>query len=164
MNGNIYKLEKWLSTHCDNDWEHDDRIIISNIDNPGWLVRISLEGTLLNKCDFSPVKVGDSENKEQKWIDCKKESDYFIGLGSQFMLDEIFDIFFDWSEKNTDTSPWDNKVQSLIERCTLRENESSELAIVRLRQLYAEIEDIPNEHPLKKKLLTLFYSEWNKLF
>ena len=32
----IKRLEKWFFSHCDIDWEHDNRIEIYNLDNPGW--------------------------------------------------------------------------------------------------------------------------------
>ena len=39
------RLEKWFFSHCDNDWEHDNRIEIYNLDNPGWGVKIDLSDT-----------------------------------------------------------------------------------------------------------------------
>lgn len=51
----VKRLEDWFFTHCDNDWEHSNRIEIYNLDNPGWGVKIDLEETLLEEIQFDRV-------------------------------------------------------------------------------------------------------------
>ena len=41
-------LAEWYWYHCDGDWEHDRRIRIGTLDNPGWSVWINLADTELN--------------------------------------------------------------------------------------------------------------------
>jgi immunity protein 53 of polymorphic toxin system len=38
-------LETWFLSQCDGDWEHDARIEISTLDNPGWYLSIDLTAT-----------------------------------------------------------------------------------------------------------------------
>lgn len=38
-------LERWFSSNCDGDWEHQFGIRIESLDNPGWLATVDLTGT-----------------------------------------------------------------------------------------------------------------------
>ncbi len=37
----------WYTSHCDGDWEHEQRIRISTLDNPGWRIWANLSETEL---------------------------------------------------------------------------------------------------------------------
>lgn len=39
-------LEDWYASQCDSDWEHSFGIHIETLDNPGWTLKIDLEGTV----------------------------------------------------------------------------------------------------------------------
>ena len=97
----VKRLEDWFFIHCDNDWEHSNRIEIYNLDNPGWGVKIDLEETLLEEIQFDKVEYGDSEDRTATWLKCYKEEKIFIGLGSYNMLEIILQRFLDWAEFNT---------------------------------------------------------------
>jgi len=56
-------LQSWYQGNCDGDWEHQFGIQIETLDNPGWLVKINLEGTLQEGVDFPAVKIDRSEQK-----------------------------------------------------------------------------------------------------
>lgn len=165
----LVQLEKWFKIHCDDDWEHDERITIYNIDNPGWNVHISLEGTLLEETEFKRIKFGDPEDRENKWLDCFKQGGIYIGLGSWDMLERIIMEFLVWADNNTDTSPWNDKVDELFRRCAeceerICENiENNSESIHELRDIFRKIDDIPNEHKKKRELFDRFYSVWNKI-
>lgn len=47
-------LQGWYMAQCDDDWEHSYGVTIETIDNPGWTVRIDLEGTELATRPFKP--------------------------------------------------------------------------------------------------------------
>ena len=156
----IKRLEKWFFNHCDNDWEHDNKIAIYNLDNPGWRVDIDLAGTLLAGIDFDPIEYGDSEDRDATWIKCVKKDTTYIGLGSYNMLDSILNVFLDWADEKTDTSPWDELVLCLTSEIKHLSKETSEDVVDRLRKIYNEINDIPMEHPQKRDLLNLFDNFW----
>jgi hypothetical protein len=41
------ELQHWFEEQCDGDWDHSYGVQIQNLDNPGWMVQIHLEGTAL---------------------------------------------------------------------------------------------------------------------
>lgn len=43
--GPLSRLERWFAAHCDGDWEHGYGVQIQTTDNPGWLVKIGIDGT-----------------------------------------------------------------------------------------------------------------------
>lgn len=160
----LERLSNWFFKNCDDDWEHSDRISICNIDNPGWRVDISLEDTVLEDVAFERMKYGDPENRYDKWIDCSKNGSVFVGLGSVDKLAEILDVFLDWVEKRTDTTPWDEEVEALFEEIKQATTEENSAAIAKLRKVYYKFYDIPNEHPKKKLLMQEFNRTWNALY
>ena len=38
-------LENWYAEQCNGDWEHEFGVEIGTLDNPGWRVKIDLDGT-----------------------------------------------------------------------------------------------------------------------
>ena len=89
-------LEDWFFSHCDNDWEHNTRIEIYNLDNPGWGVKFDLSETLLEDIQFDSIEYGNSEDRTATWLKCYKQEAVFIGLGSYNMLNTILQRFLDW--------------------------------------------------------------------
>lgn len=156
----VKRLEDWFFIHCDNDWEHSNRIEIYNLDNPGWGVKIDLEETLLEEIQFDKVEYGDSEDRTATWLKCYKEEKIFIGLGSYNMLEIILQRFLDWAEFNTDTTPWDSVVSQLDAEIRLVAKDRSFDAKEHLRNIYKRIADIPVEHPQRKNLLKTFDDAW----
>lgn len=153
----LEQLQNWFNMHCDNDWEHDERVRIRNLDNPGWRVELDVSSTLLENAAFAPVKHGDPEQREGDWIDCEVKDAVFIGMGSWNMLERLLLIFLRWAEDNTDTSAWDGEVKELLHQ--LKQNNT----VDELRTFYRRIDDIPPEHPQKAKLAKSFTAVWNKL-
>jgi hypothetical protein len=88
-------LQKWYHSHCDGDWEHDCRIHISTIDNPGWSVMINLENTELEEKKFNEI---DIEISPDNWLICFIKNRKFEGCGGPVNLPEIFRIFRNWAE------------------------------------------------------------------
>ena len=156
----IKRFENWFFNHCDNDWEHDNKISIYNLDNPGWGVRIDLSGTLLEEVAFDEKEQGNSEDRNATWIKCNKQESVWLGLGSYDMLNSILNVFLDWADANTDTSPWDSLVMRISSEINALSKEKSADIVTRLRNIYAEINEIPTEHPKKRELLNLFNDAW----
>lgn len=153
----LKKLEHWFLLHCDGDWEHSYGITIDTLDNPGWRLAVDLTDTLLEDTDFPSMQLGDSMDKKNLWITCYKENNTFIGIGSIDSLEKMLSIFLDWADCNCDTSTWDATVTDLIEQCEAYND------IEQLRQLYKDIELIPQEHPRKRELMDLFDTKWNTI-
>lgn len=101
MNSDKHNLLKWIQNwyyqFCDGDWEHDERFVIENIDNPGWLVSFNLEGTDCEGKEFEGVRVDKSEHD---WYHCFVREGKFQGAGGPFNLEDILRVFKDWTERS----------------------------------------------------------------
>lgn len=89
-------LQQWYLQYCDGDWEHSERINIHTIDNPGWRVTISLEGT---HCENAFFKNIETENNENDWFHCFLRNGNFEGAGGACNLLDILYVFKDWVEQ-----------------------------------------------------------------
>jgi hypothetical protein len=87
----VERLENWYEAQCDGRWEHQWGIRISTLDNPGWSVRIHLNGTAKADAIFEPVN---SEQSDTNWIRCWKEDTIFEGRGDPRKLKTILEHFF----------------------------------------------------------------------
>ncbi len=91
----ILWLQEWYYSNCDGDWEHDQNILITTIDNPGWAITIKLDGTNLENKHF-PKKI--IENSEFDWYCCRIENTQFLGDGGPYNLMDMIKVFKDWVE------------------------------------------------------------------
>lgn len=88
-------IQTWYAAQCDEYWEHSFSVHIGILDNPGWLVRIDLDDTLLENKAFDQVE---RTGSKQHWIICKVEKSKFIGFGDPGRLEEILGIFLEWAK------------------------------------------------------------------
>ena len=108
MSDELSWLQQWYLAHCDGEWQHGFGVTIETLDNPGWSVRIDLEGTELASTPFEPVKTAVSDTN---WIHCRvterKETTpgrpfppgrQFEGSGGALNLGDIIKIFRTWVE------------------------------------------------------------------
>ena len=87
--------QEWYSNNCDGDWEHNQNIIITTIDNPGWSITIDLFGTVLSDKTFHEVFIEESSNN---WFCCRVVEGKFLGdCGPQNLLN-VIQIFRNWAE------------------------------------------------------------------
>ncbi len=94
----LRRLQDWYMSMCNGDWEHTYGIVISNIDNPGWSIKIELKDTYLYKIPFDEIKV--QKEDEDDWILCKVEDGIFQAYGGPRNLEDLLGIFLDWAESN----------------------------------------------------------------
>jgi NOL1/NOP2/fmu family ribosome biogenesis protein len=97
----IQELQKWYYSQCDGDWEHDFGVCIDTLDNPGWRVRIQLQGTLLEGKPFEAIEL--RMEHERDWMSCKVEDAKFQGHGGPLMLEEIIRAFLSWANAPSKT-------------------------------------------------------------
>ena len=102
------RLGRWLAAHADGDWEHAHGVTIESLDNPGWRVRIDLQGTSLAERPFAPVRRGLADDPQPHaetpfqpdaavWIHCEVREGRFHGAGDLGQLDRILTLFLDWA-------------------------------------------------------------------
>lgn len=92
-------IQDWYKNNCNGYWENMYGIEISNIDNPGWRVKIDLSETSLEKKEFIEVKedLGDDD-----WFVCGVNGNVFDACGDSGKLEKILYIFKEWTEINYD--------------------------------------------------------------
>lgn len=67
-------LEDWYARHCDGDWEHDARIRIRTLDNPGWQLWVNIEGTELSGKVIPRTR---EELSDEDWTDLRCDGSAF---------------------------------------------------------------------------------------
>lgn len=70
MSDLVKRLERLLVSLSDGEWEHGLGITIENLDNPGWLIRIALNGTPFEHLSVEPLM---KERSENDWVHIKTE-------------------------------------------------------------------------------------------
>lgn len=98
----LRRLQAWYAAQCDGVWEHDYGVTIESLDNPGWWVRIQLDGTALAGVPYDGVE---DMAPERDWLHTRVEGTTFHGAGGPDMLEEILRRFLDWA----DASPADGR-------------------------------------------------------
>jgi Immunity protein 53 len=96
MKNNLSLLQDWFYTQCDGDWEHKTAIRISTTDNPGWLLEVDIEGTVLENREFKDFSK--NMESETEWMFCKVEHKKFIAACGSKKLDAILEIFLEWAK------------------------------------------------------------------
>jgi hypothetical protein len=101
----IVWLQEWYTQQCNDSWEHEYGVKIETLDNPGWLVTVDLAGTAMQGVDMEEVHHGETNHigihGKQDWLNCKRESDRFVGAGGPTSLLQICDAFRLWVERST---------------------------------------------------------------
>lgn len=90
----LVMLQDWYVSHCDGDWEHDRRVRLSTIDNPGWSLSIGLMDTELEDRAFSLIE---REVSESDWVRCWIENGTFEGRCGARQLEEMISEFLTWA-------------------------------------------------------------------
>jgi hypothetical protein len=104
----LQRLRAWFEAQCDGEWEHHRGISIQSTDNPGWWVKIDVVGTALEGKPFAPVQRGGARTMDPQppWLHCFLEEGVFNGAGDPTTLEEILEIFLEWTEGHgTPTCP-----------------------------------------------------------
>jgi hypothetical protein len=76
-------IESWYKSQCDGDWEHQFGVEISNIDNPGWQVKIDLAFTELELLNINYELVEKSDND---WYGFTVKDKLYKGVGDPSKL------------------------------------------------------------------------------
>lgn len=90
QNDLLGRLCVWYMKQCDGQWEHEQGINITTVDNPGWRVRINLRGTA---AENSPLEKIVWDRGGSDWLRCFKENGQFVGAGDPSKLPVILEQF-----------------------------------------------------------------------
>lgn len=100
-NRNVSLLEwlmVWYRSMCDGDWEHQNGIRISTIDNPGWSLDVDLSNTYLAGISMPPKMI---ERSDSDWLFVEIEDDTFRARGGIENLSEMMDTFVAFVESHS---------------------------------------------------------------
>ena len=107
LGGELEELQRWYLAQCDGDWEHEYGIDIGNINNPGWLLAIHVEGTDLAGREFERMVI---ERSDGDWFhcwvgvpdrpnaNCVRARAFQAACGPE-NLPEALRIFLDWARR-----------------------------------------------------------------
>jgi hypothetical protein len=101
VDSTLEALQRWYAGHCDGEREHHHGITIQTCDNPGWWVKVDLEGTELSERAFARVAINVDPNgfqQSEPWLCCRVENSVWHGAGDETKLTVILRTFLDWAE------------------------------------------------------------------
>jgi Immunity protein 53 len=101
----LLALQNWFSEHCDGEWEQDCGVNIESLDNPGWMVTISLTDTELESRPFRTInEVPDPDGPDEStgWLHCYTTGDVWHGAGDETKLPVILQAFLSWASSDPD--------------------------------------------------------------
>ncbi len=105
MASTLARIQNWYTSQCDGDWEHGSGVKIESLDNPGWLVKIDLAGTDLERRAFPALAEGLEQREglehpsEIQWHSISVKGNTFEGAGDPSKLEFILTTFLDWAER-----------------------------------------------------------------
>ena len=88
------RLQLWFNSQCNGDWEHGTGIAITTLDNPGWLIKIDLQGSDLEDAEFETFK---ELKSNMEWIHASRTENIVRISCSPENLDKALAIFCDWA-------------------------------------------------------------------
>lgn len=84
----------WYLSHCDGDWEHQCGPEIRTLDNPGWRLKIPLEGTERDGHEFPRLE--HNYDHGTGWFPCWTEDNEFHGAGGPLQLAAMIEVLRSW--------------------------------------------------------------------
>lgn len=95
FNSAFARLEEWYASMCNDSWEHQYGVRITNIDNPGWSLEVDIADSYLSSYEFSPVERQGREDDD--WLFCSVKEQVFVGCCGPRNMRELVCIFLDWA-------------------------------------------------------------------
>jgi len=95
----LSRLQRWFAGRCDGNWEHAEGIKLATLDNPGWSLKVTLQGTGLDHKPFAEVL---RDHNERSWLACRVRDGLFEAFGGPHMLGSMIDVFLEWAEADSD--------------------------------------------------------------
>lgn len=91
----LFLLQRWYLGQCDGEWEHSFGVSIETLDNPGWTLRVELQGSPLEHRAEPSSKV---ERSEHDWVHWRIEGGVFEAACGPTNLNEAILAFLDVAE------------------------------------------------------------------
>jgi hypothetical protein len=105
-------LERWYEAQCRGEWAHDKGVNIQTLDNPGWLMKVDLQGTDLEgrMADALVERSGDPPGEGNgyvggdDWMECVITEGRFVGAGDPRKFRAILRCFRVWAGNTSEPS------------------------------------------------------------
>jgi len=98
-------LQGWYAAQCDGDWEHERGVKIETLDNPGWAIRIDLEGTDLEGQEYPRHE---ADINTHNWVRAWTSDRAFHAACGPANLSEALTLFRSWATTTAaPTSPFE---------------------------------------------------------
>ena len=65
----LKEIQEWFQNQCDGEWEHARRITLESCDNPGWWLKIDLQGTNLENKKFKEIPTSQLLSISLPWLE-----------------------------------------------------------------------------------------------
>ena len=91
----LERFQRWFESQCDDDWEHGNGIRIETLDNPGWFIRIYLEGTDVASKPFTAVEI---DRTDEDWLRLWIEDEVWTAATGPLNLSEALASFLAWAD------------------------------------------------------------------
>lgn len=88
----LTRLQNWLQSECNGDWEHGYGFRLETLDNPGWTFEADLAETQWSEIVIARQIV---ERTESDWLQHEIADGKYIACGGVFNLTEMLQNFFD---------------------------------------------------------------------
>ena len=89
-------LQSWYLKQCNGEWEHGYGVDIETMDNPGWHLKVQIEGTPLEGRRVDLPLVNGPNDRD--WIKIRSDGETFEAMGGPSNLDEILNAFRRFAE------------------------------------------------------------------
>ncbi|MBO9592709.1 MAG: immunity 53 family protein [Niabella sp.] len=89
-------LITWYQSNCNGDWEHSFGIEIGTLDNPGWTIKIDLDGTNLEDKKYLQTE----DKSDTDWYRVESDGNVFLGFGDPSKLEFLLNEFRKFSNES----------------------------------------------------------------
>jgi hypothetical protein len=98
-------VESWYGRQCNGDWEHQRGLKVDTLDNPGWMLKVDLQGTDLAAFSLPDRDLGssgtgtDGRPVAPRWFHSQIRGGQYVAAGSADRLVDLFIAFRTWAMK-----------------------------------------------------------------
>jgi Immunity protein 53 len=90
----LAQLQRWYSEQCDGEWEHSFGVVIDTLDNPGWRVRVDVDGTPIKDRRHERIE---AHRTDEDWLVLWRDEKQWHAACGPLNLTEVLNAFLVWS-------------------------------------------------------------------
>jgi Immunity protein 53 len=90
------EIQSWFRDQCNGEWEVENRVYVESLDNPGWHVKVDIQGSSIENRQFEDLRI---KRTKDNWVYCQIEEHFFHAYGGALNLPELLYIFLEWARQ-----------------------------------------------------------------